>query len=181
MRPPHNHRRRAIASGQRQRRRLQRARLPPKLLPRQTRHEQRARRSDGRTRESQNEKILRRATGPGRTRSILRGRAGGSRSGRLLSTLERVLEETHANQPKYKPNKHVYPWVDLQPNMKLRSIYSGMEYNPEELIQRRLSYRSGARGRLQEKMLTESSLFGAERMEEELDLLEAVCHSTANT
>jgi endonuclease G, mitochondrial len=86
--------------------------------------------------------------------------------------LNGLLEDTHANQPRYKPNKHVYPWVDLQPNKKLRSIYSGMEFNPEEFIQEDFRIDQERAARLQEKMLVESFV-GAERMEEELDLLEA--------
>jgi endonuclease I len=86
-----------------------------------------------------------------------------------LSTL---LEETHANQPRYKPSKHVYPWVDLQQNLKLRSIYSGIEYDPEEIIQEDFRIDQKRAARLQEKMLSES-FFGAEQMAEELDLLEA--------
>ena len=92
----------------------------------------------------------------------------------LYQHLSTLLEETHANQPKYKPNKHVYPWVDLQPNKKLRSIYSGIEYDPEEFIREDFRIDQERTARLQEKMLTESTVFGAERIGEELDLLEAL-------
>jgi endonuclease G len=92
----------------------------------------------------------------------------------LYQHLSTLLEETHANQPKYKPNKHVYPWVDLQPNKKLRSIYSGIEYDPAELIREDFRIDQERTARLQEKMLMESSVFGAERIGEELDLLEAL-------
>ena len=90
----------------------------------------------------------------------------------LYQHLSTLLDETHVNQPKYKPSKHVYPWVDLQPNKKLRSIYSGIEYDPEEIIREDFRIDQERTARLQEKMLTES-FFGAERIEEELDLLEA--------
>ena len=50
--------------------------------------------------------------------------------------LSRLLRETHENAPAYKPSKHLYPWVDLRPNRKLLSIYSGREFEPEELIRR---------------------------------------------
>lgn len=90
----------------------------------------------------------------------------------LYQRLSTLLDETHANQPKYKPNKHVYPWVDLQPNKKLRSIYSGIEYDPEEFIREDFRIDQERTARLQEKILTES-FFGAERIAEELDLLEA--------
>lgn len=87
--------------------------------------------------------------------------------------LNTLLEETHANQPKYKPAKHVYPWVDLQPNMKLRSIYSGIEYDPEQIIQEDFRIDHERAAQLQEKMSRES-FFGAEQMAQELDLLEAL-------
>jgi endonuclease I len=52
---------------------------------------------------------------------------------RVLSSL---LVDTHANVSSYKPARHLYPWVDLRPNRKLQSIYSGREFEPEELIRR---------------------------------------------
>jgi endonuclease G, mitochondrial len=52
---------------------------------------------------------------------------------RVLSTL---LRDTHETALTYKPARHVYPWVDLRPNRKLLSIYSGREFEPEELIRR---------------------------------------------
>ncbi len=92
----------------------------------------------------------------------------------LYQHLSTLLDETHANQPRYKPNKPVYPWVDLQPNKKLRSIYSGIEYDPEEFIREDFRIDQERTARLQERMLRESSVFGAERIGEELDLLEAL-------
>ena len=86
--------------------------------------------------------------------------------------LHKLLEKTHKTQPRYKPTTHVYPWVDLQPNLKLRSIYSGIEYDPEVIIQEDFRIDQERSARLQEKMMSES-FFGAERMAEELDLLEA--------
>jgi endonuclease G, mitochondrial len=50
--------------------------------------------------------------------------------------LYKIVRETHENAPAYKPAKHVYPWVDLRPNRKLTSIYSGRQFEPEELIRR---------------------------------------------
>ena len=90
----------------------------------------------------------------------------------LYQQLSTLLDDTHVSQPKYKPSKHVYPWVDLQPNRKLRSIYSGIEYDPEEIIREDFRIDQERTARLQEKMLTES-FFGAERIAEEMDLLEA--------
>jgi len=49
--------------------------------------------------------------------------------------LHRLLEETHANRPKYDPTKEVYPWIDLHEDGKVRSIYSGKVYDPADFIQ----------------------------------------------
>lgn len=38
--------------------------------------------------------------------------------------LSKHLEETHANRLAYKPRQFLYPWVDLQPSLRLKSIYS---------------------------------------------------------
>jgi len=46
-----------------------------------------------------------------------------------------LLRSTHQNRPAYKPTKHLYPWVDLRPNRKIQSIYSGLQFEPLELIQ----------------------------------------------
>jgi endonuclease G, mitochondrial len=86
--------------------------------------------------------------------------------------LHKLLETTHTTQPAYKPATRVYPWVDLQPNLKLRSIYSGMEFEPEVIIQEDFRIDQERAMRLQERMATESFL-GAERIAEELSLLEA--------
>lgn len=48
--------------------------------------------------------------------------------------LHNLLRSTHTNQLGYRPAVHLYPWVDLHPNRNLRSIYSGHDFDPEELI-----------------------------------------------
>src|SRR5687767_9995904 len=48
--------------------------------------------------------------------------------------LTRLLTETHLEQPSYSPARELYPWVDLQPDRKLRSLYTLDVYEPEELI-----------------------------------------------
>lgn len=48
--------------------------------------------------------------------------------------LHRLLCISHVVQPAYKPSKYVYPWVDLHPDLKVHSIYSGVAYEPEYLI-----------------------------------------------
>ena len=48
--------------------------------------------------------------------------------------LSQLLTRTHKNQPRYNPASEVYPWVDVWPDGKLRSIYSAREHAPEEFI-----------------------------------------------
>lgn len=44
------------------------------------------------------------------------------------------VTRTHQRKPVYKPAREVYPWVDLQPNGSIRSLYTGQEFHPEVLI-----------------------------------------------
>jgi endonuclease I len=45
-----------------------------------------------------------------------------------------LVTRTHVRKPGYKPAKELYPWVDLQPTGRLRSLYTSHEWDPEELI-----------------------------------------------
>src|SRR5436189_5206034 len=49
--------------------------------------------------------------------------------------LSKLLESTHREQPHYSPAVELYPWVDLQPDGKIRSLYTEEEYEPEQLIE----------------------------------------------
>jgi endonuclease G len=49
--------------------------------------------------------------------------------------LSKLLESTHREQPHYSPAVELYPWVDLQPDGKVRSLYTDEEYDPEHLIE----------------------------------------------
>ena len=46
-----------------------------------------------------------------------------------------LLRATHRVEPRYKPSLELYPWVDLQPDGKLRSLYTAEVFEPEELIE----------------------------------------------
>src|SRR5689334_8935583 len=46
-----------------------------------------------------------------------------------------LLTETHLNKPHYSPATELYPWVDLQPDRKVRSVYTLDEYDPAQLIE----------------------------------------------
>ena len=52
----------------------------------------------------------------------------------LFHALKNLLVQTHKNKLSYKPATRLYPWVDLYPDLKLRSIYSGEVFSPEEII-----------------------------------------------
>jgi len=45
--------------------------------------------------------------------------------------LSQLLVSTHREQPHYSPAVELYPWVDLQPDGKIRSLYTGEEFEPE--------------------------------------------------
>jgi endonuclease I len=49
--------------------------------------------------------------------------------------LSGLVESTHRERPRYSPAVELYPLVDLQPGGKLRSLYTGEEYEPEALIE----------------------------------------------
>ncbi len=56
-------------------------------------------------------------------------------AGVSLEQLANLVQSTHSQAPRYKPSLEVYPWVDLQPDRTLRSLYTGEVYEPGELIQ----------------------------------------------
>lgn len=55
-----------------------------------------------------------------------------------LKELHWLVSQTHRNQLNYEPYKYVYPWVDLQEDGKLKSLYSGNRMEPLEAIEQDL-------------------------------------------
>jgi endonuclease I len=51
-----------------------------------------------------------------------------------LDRLGNLVDSTHTGKPGYKPAQELYPWVDLQPDGKLRSLYTAQIFEPENLI-----------------------------------------------
>ena len=49
--------------------------------------------------------------------------------------LHSLLVRTHSSHLKYSPHDYVYPWVDLQENLQLKSLYSGQNLDPVEVIE----------------------------------------------
>lgn len=82
--------------------------------------------------------------------------------------LRALLTRTHAKQLPYDPSKFVYPWVDLQPNGKLRSIYSEVESTPEAYIEHDLEM-DRLRTRTLESLRAESSVAGIAELEAGLE------------
>ncbi|WHY77254.1 endonuclease [Neobacillus sp. WH10] len=51
------------------------------------------------------------------------------------NSIHHLVERTHRNKLNYAPHRYVYPWVDLQENGKLKSIYSGKGMDPLAAIE----------------------------------------------
>lgn len=71
--------------------------------------------------------------------------------------LTRLLTETHLEQPSYSPARELYPWIDLQPDRMLRSVYTLDEYEPEELIREAAAIEE-QRAKLRARVTAESSV-----------------------
>lgn len=52
-----------------------------------------------------------------------------------IHELQQLLDRTHDHRLPYKPYRYVYPWVDLQENGQLKSLYSGRAMSPLEAIE----------------------------------------------
>ncbi|SEH83496.1 Endonuclease I [Halobacillus karajensis] len=73
----------------------------------------------------------------------------------LLSSLQKLLRETHTNPVRYDPSEYVYPWVDLRPDGNLKSIYSGQEKKPEAAIQE--DYETSLKRKLEMEKTTDTT------------------------
>ncbi len=88
----------------------------------------------------------------------------------LFKALSELLERTHQARPKYQPLVQVYPWVDLRPDRKLRSIYSGKAFEPEEIMREDARVEAARTARLQEIAAAHEALGPATFAEEFLGL-----------
>lgn len=66
-----------------------------------------------------------------------------------------LLKETHTNHLGYSPHQYVYPWVDLQENRKLKSLYSGQQLDPIKTIEEDV---------ILQKKIQKSSVYSSERV-----------------
>ena len=90
----------------------------------------------------------------------------------LFRALAVLLEATHRSRPAYKPSELVYPWVDLHPDRRLRSIYSGRSFEPEELVRADADIARERIARMQLLVAVEPAM-GPREFEAEFDRLEA--------
>jgi endonuclease G, mitochondrial len=90
----------------------------------------------------------------------------------LFNRLSQLVRQKHQNQLAYAPSRYVYPWVDIRPDLKIRSIYSELEFEPEQIIREDLQIDLERTARLRELMSREL-IFSNEALTLELDLLEA--------
>jgi endonuclease I len=90
----------------------------------------------------------------------------------LFKVLRDHLATTHRQTFSYRPSQHLYPWIDLHPDLRLRSIYSGQDFDPEVIIREDLRIEAERTVRMQEFMARELAP-SAEQLAAELDLLEA--------
>ena len=88
-------------------------------------------------------------------------------SKQMYHQLSDLITKTHENTPRYMPRLQVYPWVDLHPDLKIRSIYSGKDFDAAELI------REDFRIEQELEMLRQEMRLNEQGLTEELDLLEA--------
>ncbi len=88
----------------------------------------------------------------------------------LYDALSALVAGTHSQKLGYKPSRQLYPWVDLQPDLKLRSLYTGDVFEPEQVIEEALELEAEFEVR-KEALLAEASL--DDQALEALFLLEA--------
>ena len=93
-------------------------------------------------------------------------------SGTLYHQLRKLLDSTHAERMSYKPSRYVYPWVDLHPDRKLRSIYSGKAFDPEDFIREDFAI-TLERGVHLRELVSAEELVSEDQLNEALDMLEA--------
>jgi endonuclease G len=90
----------------------------------------------------------------------------------LFHQLSELLSTTHTPRPGYQPSRHVYPFVDLHPDLKIRSVYSQRIFEAEELIREDFRIAQERAVRLQERLATEGT-FSTDQLLNEADILEA--------
>lgn len=88
----------------------------------------------------------------------------------LFKRLKELLQSSHTTQLTYNPKSRVYPWVDLQPDFMIRSIYSQLIFEPTEIIQEDFEIEKERQSRIQELAPSGSD---TAKLLETLDFLES--------
>jgi hypothetical protein len=91
----------------------------------------------------------------------------------LLRALQTLLTRTHTQTPRYAPARMVYPWVDLHPDRRLRSIYSGKSFDPEDVIRDDARIEAMRTSRLRDLVAREVAI-GPDAFTDELAELDAL-------
>jgi endonuclease G len=89
----------------------------------------------------------------------------------LYQELRDLVMKTHTQKLRYQPSKYLYAWVDLHPDLKIRSIYSEQVFEAEDLIRADFQVNQLRAVRSQELQLKESFL--SSQFLQELNILEA--------
>lgn len=66
-------------------------------------------------------------------------------STQLYDRLNKLISDTHTHQLDYNPSVELYPWVDLHPDLKLRSIYSTRPMDPSAIISSDIRFEAAQR------------------------------------
>ncbi|WP_448320022.1 endonuclease [Streptomyces sp. CO7] len=119
------------------------------------------------------ERVYYDADGDRRAREAYYAQLGATADGGALRrALTALLEDTHERRPAYQPARMVYPWVDLRPDRRLRSVYSGKTFDAEEFIRADVAAEAVRLTGMQDFLLRESTA-GPGELASELDALEA--------
>lgn len=81
----------------------------------------------------------------------------------LFLSLCHLVTGTHTVELEYRPAVHLYPSVDLQPNGRLLSIYTGEEFDPEEFIDDDLEVAAQRSETIQQRLMAAMALTDHER------------------
>jgi len=95
----------------------------------------------------------------------------GLNQAQLYQALSHLVINTHNKKLSYKPSQHLYPWVDLHPDLKIRSIYSDQVFEAEDLIRADFQVDQLRAVRSQELLLKES--LTEAQFTQQLEVLEA--------
>lgn len=95
-----------------------------------------------------------------------------SAAGVSFASLSKLVRGTHENPHTYRPSRYVYPWVDLHPDGKIHSIYSGQIFEAEIFIREDFNISRERAARFRDLMTRERAI-NNEMLEAEFEAFEA--------